>query len=197
MLSIRPTTPSDAALLPGIEHSSGQIFRTVMDLAWIADDGVMPAAAHVPLIVAGTSWVAHTADEIIGFVCGEIMVGTLPLHAPLPRPALHIWQIAVARPFQGHGAGTALLLHAIEHARAMNLAGLSLTTFRNVAWNAPFYQRIGFRGMEEKETPPALKTLLAHEAALGMPMDQRCAMALLFSTSGPKDKPDQAPQARG
>ncbi len=38
---IRVATPEDVQFLPEIERSSGEAFRAVPDLAWIADDAVM------------------------------------------------------------------------------------------------------------------------------------------------------------
>ena len=46
--------------------------------------------------------------------------------------------------FQCQGAGRKLLLMAVEHARDRALYGLTLTTFRELPWNEPFYQRMGF-----------------------------------------------------
>jgi hypothetical protein len=50
---IRAATLEDAQFLPEIERSSGEAFRAVPDLAWIADDAVMSAEQHAPLIEAG------------------------------------------------------------------------------------------------------------------------------------------------
>ena len=51
--------------------------------------------------------------------------------------------------------------------------GITLITFAEVAWNAPFYERHGFRPIAEHELTPALRVLREHEAARGLPMDDR------------------------
>lgn len=177
MFTIRPARPDDAALLPPIEHASDQLFQTQPDLAWIAATGdVRPAAAHLPSIHAKTCWLAEREKAVVGFVSAEILVDTLP--TPDKGPALHIWQLAVVPVAQGHGLGRALMQHAIATARTHGLAGLSLTTFRHVPWNAPFYSRLGFRILEAGEMPHALAALLDREAAHGLPAEKRCAMVL-------------------
>jgi GNAT superfamily N-acetyltransferase len=40
--------------------------------------------------------------------------------------------------------GAALLDAVAERARAAGLDGLSLSTFREAPWNAPYYRRLGF-----------------------------------------------------
>ena len=58
-VQIRHAVSADAALLPDIERSAGELFRTVPDLAWIAGDEVMSAEAHLEHIAQGTVWVAQ------------------------------------------------------------------------------------------------------------------------------------------
>ena len=43
---------------------------------------------------------------------------------------------------------------------------MTLCTFRDVPWNAPFYAALGFAPIASPE--PALARLLAHEIALGL-----------------------------
>jgi hypothetical protein len=58
MLTIRPAIEVDADLLPEIERSSGELFRQITQLAWIADDDVQSATRHREIIQQGTAWVA-------------------------------------------------------------------------------------------------------------------------------------------
>lgn len=82
----------------------------------------------------------------------------------------------VLRAFQGRGIGRALLSTAADWARANDLEALSLTTFRNVPWNAPFYASFGFREWDPDAAPASIRASLAHEAALGL--EDRCAMVM-------------------
>lgn len=75
---------------------------------------------------------------------------------------------------QGRGVGRALLAHAADWARARGLTALSLTTFRHVPWNAPFYASFGFREWDPAEAPASIRQALNYEAAKGL--KDRCAM---------------------
>jgi hypothetical protein len=53
---------------------------------------------------------------------------------------------------------------------------ITLTTLRHIPWNAPWYQRLCFRVLEENELSEALRDLLQEEIRRGLPADQRVAM---------------------
>lgn len=57
---IRLTREDDAPALPDIERSSGEAFRTVPELAWIADDDVQSVASHLEFVRSGLSWLRST-----------------------------------------------------------------------------------------------------------------------------------------
>ncbi|HEV7304876.1 GNAT family N-acetyltransferase [Ensifer sp.] len=168
---IRPARESDFALLPDIERSSGAVFRTVAELAWIADDDVQSEEAHRAFLKTGLSVVVvDAADRPTGFLC-----------AAVAGDVLHIWQLAVLSDHQGQGLGRTLMLAAIMHARATSLAAVTLTTFRDLSWNELFYRKLGFRTLEASELDRRLAQILAAEAAHGLPPERRCAMRLSLS----------------
>jgi GNAT superfamily N-acetyltransferase len=165
-ICIRLATRSDAVLLPAIEASAGALFRTLADLAWIADEPIGTADEFLPLIAAGTVWVADEADAgLVGELRGEIF-----------DDALHIAELAVAMAFQRRGLGRRLLDAAAGAARARGMRSLTLTTFRHVAWNAPFYARYGFVELSGAKLDARLRETVRAEEARGLP--NRCAMRL-------------------
>lgn len=165
-MTIRPTRDQDAPALPAIERSAGEVFRQWPTLAWIADDTVQSADTHRALIARGVSLVAELpAHGIVGFLNGEAM-----------PDALHLWQIAVRSDQQGQGIGRQLIAEAERLAMARGLPALSLSTFRDVPWNEPHYQRLGFVTLAHEATPPWLADILRAEALAGLPAAQRCAM---------------------
>ncbi|MBK5565611.1 GNAT family N-acetyltransferase [Ensifer sp. 2YAB10] len=171
MTLIRPTREDDAILLPEIERSSGALFRTVPDLAWIADDDVQSAEAHVEFLRTGLSLVSVDGrDRPSGFLCAAAAEGEL-----------HIWQLAVLEECQGRGLGRALMAAAIAHARANSCTAVSLTTFRGLKWNEHFYRTLGFATLAADELDPRLAQILANEAAHGLPAERRCAMRLTLT----------------
>lgn len=82
----------------------------------------------------------------------------------------------VLRTHQGRGIGRALLAHAADWARTHGFTALSLTTFRNVPWNAPFYASFGFREWAPADAPASIRQALSYEAAKGL--EHRCAMVM-------------------
>ncbi|RSN79263.1 hypothetical protein DMH26_38605, partial [Streptomyces sp. WAC 05379] len=90
--------------------------------------------------------------------------------------ALHIEQVSVHPDAARRGVGRALLAYAADRAREEGLAGLTLTTFTEVPWNAPYYARLGFRTLEEAELTPGLRKIRAHEAELGLDRWPRVCM---------------------
>ena len=59
------------------------------------------------------------------------------------------------------------------------LPALTLTTFRGVPWNGPYYARCGFRELSPGEVTPGLAEVLAAEATLGLDPAERIAMRRL------------------
>ena len=169
--TVRPMREEDAAVLPAVERSAGAVFRAVPDLAWIADDDVLSAADHRRFVQEGMAWVAVDArDRPFGFLSAE-----------RAGDELHVWQIAVHERQQGQGHGRALIGTAITWAEAHDLAAITLTTFRDLPWNEPFYRRLGFRTLQPDALGDRLAQVLQKEAAHGLPPDRRCAMRLALS----------------
>lgn len=48
------------------------------------------------------------------------------------------------------------------------LRGLTLTTFAEVPWNAPYYARCGFRVLDDSELSPGMRTIRDREIAHGL-----------------------------
>ncbi|BFV60853.1 hypothetical protein KCMC57_up59570 [Kitasatospora sp. CMC57] len=51
---------------------------------------------------------------------------------------------------------------------AVAFPALTLTTFAEVPWNAPYYVRCGFEVIEGDEVGPGLRAIRAREAAHGL-----------------------------
>ena len=170
MMNIRPAKARDASLLPEIERSSGEIFRQWPGLEWIADDTVQSAERHRALIAEGLALVA----EVQGFGIAAFLNGEVT------PDALHIWQIAVHRDRQRQGIGRQLIEAAGRFAADRGLDAVTLTTFREVPWNEPYYQRLGFVTLDGEDLGPRLRAVLNSEGQAGIPMAQRCAMRKLL-----------------
>ncbi|ATW03166.1 GNAT family N-acetyltransferase [Sphingorhabdus sp. YGSMI21] len=168
-ICIRPANADDAAGFPAIERSAAQAFLSVAGLEWIAGEAVMSAEQHRVHIDAGTVWLAETDGRNIGFVTAAIYEETL-----------HIVELSVADGHQGRGVGRRLLEAAAEYARDNGLAALTLTTFRDLPFNETFYQKLGYRTLNETEMPKRLADILEAEIENGLPGNRRCAMRLML-----------------
>lgn len=171
---IRPSRVADAPHLPAIERSAGYLFRTIPDLAWLADGDDIPVERHLEWIAAGTSWVAETDNYcLVGFLCAEVA-----------GDVLHIWELSVDLDHQRQGIGQALIAETVAFARRRRFASVTLTTFREVPWNEPAYQRMGFVTLGTDQLDERLTMILGKEIASGLPPERRCAMRLLL-VAGP------------
>lgn len=167
--TVRKAIIADAPKFAAVEISACQRFRDIAHLAWIAAEEPTSLEDHVALIGAGTVWVAvDSAGDISGFLLGERC-----------GDELHICEFAVERPRQGHGIGTSLVRTAIEYARTIGLAALTLTTFRGLSWNEPFYHHLGFVTLQPDQLDDRLRAVFAREVLIGLSIERRCAMRLV------------------
>ena len=98
------------------------------------------------------------------------------LAARVEGERLHIDELDVQDGQHGKGLGKRLLRHARDWARANGLSSLSLTTFRSIPWNAPYYASFGFREWPPDEAPASVRQALRNEASKGL--CDRCAMVM-------------------
>ena len=164
---IRLAVPQDAQLLPAIETSAAQAFRMIDELSWLADSPPMSIEHHRQLIALSTCWVALDAENRPqGFLSGE-------RHGS----DLHIYELSVMQSMQGQGTGRRLIEAAKDYARSSRLSFVTLTTFKNVPWNAPFYSRAGFETKATTDLDQRLAGILSEEYKHGFAPQSRCAMA--------------------
>lgn len=91
----------------------------------------------------------------MGFACVDVLDG-----------AAHLWQLSVHPSAARRGIGTALVEGVCDWARSHGYPAVTLTTFRDVPWNAPFYSRLGFDVLTGR-LPPGLQAVRDHERDLG------------------------------
>ena len=115
---------------------------------------------------AGQVWVAaDDADRPVGFVVVSILDDNA-----------HLDELDVLPDHGRRGIGTALVDTACASARLAGYHAITLSTLRDIPWNAPFYAKLGFRILAENELTQPLRDLLDSEARLGLPMENRVLM---------------------
>ncbi|MGZ3144088.1 GNAT family N-acetyltransferase [Lentzea chajnantorensis] len=154
---IRLAQPAELPYLQEIEVASGEPFTDV---------GMPEIAADAPMSLEALAehevWVAVGGS---GVPVAFIAVGPVD-------DATHIHQVSVHPSCARQGIGAALIEHVTPADRAV-----TLTTFRDVPWNAPYYERLGFRTVTEPS--PGLAELMREEASRGLDPATRVAMVLL------------------
>ena len=166
MTEIRPAMPADFDRLQAIEVAAGQAFRDV-GLPDIADDDPPSIETLSRYADDGRAWVAAEDDGVaLAYVLVDVVDGNA-----------HVEQVSVHPDASGRGLGRDLLDHVTAWAGAQGLSGVTLTTFREVPWNAPYYGRLGFRVLGDHEIGPELRTVQGHETAAGLDPSTRVAMS--------------------
>ncbi len=92
--------------------------------------------------------------------------------------SLHLEELDVLPAYGRQGIGTRLVRTLCDGARDRGIAAVTLCTFRDVPWNAPFYQRLGFRILHEDELTPWLAARVQEEELAGLSRELRVAMRL-------------------
>ena len=88
---------------------------------------------------------------------------------------LHIEQVSVHADSARQGIGRALIENVCARAAGRHPA-VTLTTFKDVPWNAPYYARLGFQIVTEEELTPGLRRLREQEKARGLDRWPRVCM---------------------
>lgn len=166
---IRLARPDDAEAFHRVEDDAAILLRDEPSLAGTMLPPSMSASDHARLIAKGRSLTAWHGEEVIGFAALETA-----------GRELHLAELSVARAHQRRGVGSLLLRAAVIDARNSGYRAITLNTYRDIPWNAPFYARFGFVEIEDVGPYPHLARSHEGAAALGLPMDRRCAMILLL-----------------
>jgi GNAT superfamily N-acetyltransferase len=165
---VRLARESDVPLLPAIEVAAFAIYAPyAIALGFRPDETPHPSALDVLHVAqeAGRLWVAVDAgDAPVGFAFVRELDG-----------AAHLEELDVLPAHGGRGLGSALL-EAVYAWAAGRYPAVTLATFRDVPWNAPFYARRGFREVPADELSPGLRDLVEVERSRGLRTDLRVMM---------------------
>jgi GNAT superfamily N-acetyltransferase len=162
---IEPARPDDVARLPGIEREAAALFvdRDVPASVLAETTGLDDLRRA---LVAGRLWVARGDDGVaVGFALVALVDG-------VP----HLDEVDVLPSHGRRGLGRGLVEAVLAWARAAGHPAVTLTTFRDVPWNAPFYARLGFREVDPRTLGPGLAAVVADETARGLDPARRVAM---------------------
>ena len=165
-IAVRTAIPRDAPRLQAIEREAGEQFRTV-GMPEIADADPFTVEELIAYMDDGRCWVAVDGGTVVGYLVID-HIGQVA----------HIEQVSVVPKAQGRGVCRTLMARAREWAQTFGCGALTLTTFRDVAWNEPLYAHLGFRRLGEDELTPDLLAVRDREAAHGLDPARRVCMRL-------------------
>lgn len=162
---IRTARADELEQLRGIEFAAGEIFRSCgMDA--IADDEPLTVTEMALYQARGGALVfADTSDVPVAYLLIEHLDGNA-----------HVEQLSVHPSHARQGLGSELLDVAEKWAQAQGLEWLTLTTFRDVPWNAPYYRRLGFEELGPELLDDGLRGILECEGLVGLSRWPRIAM---------------------
>ncbi len=163
MVAFRAARPDEVETIRAIERASAQRFIGIMDA--LAADEPSPAGVLAARIADDGLLVATDGDELAAFV----MFRTVEDRA-------YVEQIDVLPVHEGRRIGAALLDVVSGRARKAGLKGLSLSTFKEVPWNAPYYRWLGFTDVADDALTPAMRAIREENLARGLDEDARVFM---------------------
>lgn len=162
---IRERRPADDAALLRIENRAAALFRDHGYPA-LADNPLAGLEGLHRLMEGGRVWVAQAEG---GAPAGFAVAGPLD-------GFLHLRELSVDPVHGRRGVGAALVEAVAAAARRAGREGVSLTTFRFVAFNHPFYERLGFRELPLDRAPQGLRAAFLRELPQGIDMKERVLM---------------------
>lgn len=163
--TIRNARGDEVERLGGIEDRASILFEDT-EIARFLTGEIYDPKGLAELIERGRGFVACREDDVaVGFV----ILTTLGENA-------HIDELDVLPAFGRRGIGKALLEYVCGWARDSGFSAVTLSTFRDVPWNAPVYSRHGFRVLEASELTPEMLRLRSDEYSKGLPIEKRVIM---------------------
>lgn len=187
-MRIRVAAPAELPLLQDIERAAGEAFRP-LGMDDIADDEPLPLDVLEGYRREGRAWVAvDAADHPVAYLLSDTVDG-----------AAHIEQVSVHPDAARRGVGRALIEHLAAAAREQGLTALTLTTFTEVPWNAPYYARLGFRRLDDADPQlgEGLRAISRAEAAHGLAAWPRVCMRREVTRADPGSRARPSEQAAG
>lgn len=161
---IRLADSEHVALLPAIERAAATRFGDSLPECILSH--VTPLDVLAVAQQGGLLWVAlEPGGAPVGFAIASI-------HGP----RVHLEELDVSPEYGRQGIGSSLVAAVQGFARARGCRELTLTTFCDIPWNAPLYERLGFAVIPDPQLDAQLLERLAYESELGLERSRRVAM---------------------
>jgi len=114
----------------------------------------------------GRAWVSTDDNDVpVGYAIVDVVDGLA-----------HLEQLSVAPDHGRQGHGAALLAQVAHWAKQHSYEAVTLTTFVDIPFNAPYYAKHGYTVIADAGLGPELRALRNHEAELGLEPAKRVCM---------------------
>jgi len=162
--AIGPAHAADIDALPVIELAAAELLRGY------APDSVLTATTPPDTLGLaqreGRLWVARTDGIAVGFAQVDV----------LDSRTAHLEELDVLPDHGRRGLGTRLVEDVCRWAGSAGFESVTLTTFRDVPFNMPFYERLGLHTVPDAELSPALRRVVDNETRRGLDAWRRVVM---------------------
>lgn len=147
--TVRQADGADVAQLPAVEAAADEVFVPLGITDLPAPATAEDRAAAWRVLVVGEP------GRVVGFAVLELLDG-----------AVHLEQLSVDPAHGRRGIGAALLAATVRAARENGSDRVTLLTYADVPWNAPWYARHGWQ--VTTDLTPGLRALRSREVELGL-----------------------------
>lgn len=181
MIRIRLASVDDVPKVAPLEQAAAEMFRNIgMDA--VADDAPIADSVLLQAVEDQRLWVAVEYGVLKAYVLGDF----------LPQ-SLHIDQVTVHPNASRRGLGALMIESVSADPRSKERGLITLTSFANVPWNAPYYERIGFLDIAESDWPEGVAEKVAADQRGGLGTWPRVVMQRVIPAQPAAYPPDGTP----
>lgn len=181
MIRIRLASADELHKVAPLEQAAGEVYRTVgMDA--VAEDSPIPEAVLLKAVEEQRLWVAVEYGVLKAYLLGDF----------LPQ-SLHIDQVTVHPEASRRGLGALMIESVSADPRSKERGLITLTSFANVPWNAPYYERIGFLDIAEEDWPEGVAEKVEAERGTSIAAWPRVVMQRVIPDDSSAFPPDGTP----
>ncbi|MBU0756375.1 MAG: GNAT family N-acetyltransferase [Planctomycetes bacterium] len=167
--AIRKARTGDLPRLPDIERAAAKMFEAFPDMTGLTNESLSQVTsdeAFARALMRDQLWVAvDRTGRPVGFAFVRELGRTV-----------HLQEMDVLPEHGRKGIGTRLLNTVCDWAGEKGYETITLTTFRDIPWNAPFYARQGFKIVQPETVSPDHVRLMESEIKRGFQPDKRVLM---------------------
>lgn len=157
-------SPEHVSSLPDVERSAATLFANAVPEELL--EHVTPESDFGDAQRDGMLWVAlDPDDDPVGFV--RVVVA---------NARVHLAELDVLPAHGRRGIGTALVRTVQAWADSREFSEVTLTTYRDLPWNAPFYAQLGFTIVPESEWDADMRHRFDMEIGLESERTRRVVM---------------------